>query len=60
MRIAVLDDYLKVAPNMAKWDSLNADVSFFSEYIQPAELAKTLESFDVISPCANALPFRQQ
>ena len=48
MRIAVLDDYLKVAPNMAQWDSLNADISFFSEYIQPADMAKTLEGFEVI------------
>ena len=48
MRIAVLDDYLKVAPSMAKWDGLNAEVSFFSEYIQPTEMAQTLESFDVI------------
>ena len=47
MRIAVLDDYLKVAANIAKWDSLNAEVSFFFEYIQPADMAKTLESFEV-------------
>ncbi len=48
MRIAVLDDYLKVAPTLADWKSLNADISFFSEFIQPDQSATVLAPFDVI------------
>ncbi len=48
MRIAVLDDYLKVAPDLANWQSLNADVSFFSEFIAPDTSAQVLAPFDVI------------
>ena len=48
MRIAVLDDYLKVAQGLADWSSLNADVKFFHEFIQPDQLAKTLADFEVV------------
>jgi len=48
MRIAVLDDYLKVAPSLANWASLGTDVSFFSEFIPPDTSARVLASFDVI------------
>jgi len=48
MRIAVLDDYLKVAQGIANWDSLNEDITFFNEFIQPDKLAATLASFDVV------------
>jgi len=48
MRIAVLDDYLKVAQGMTNWDSLNADITFFNEFIQPDKLAETLAPFDVV------------
>ena len=48
MRIAVLDDYLKVAAGMADWKSLDADVTFFPDYIDPARSAEVLADFDVI------------
>ena len=48
MRIAVLDDYLKVAQGLADWSSLNAEVKFFHEFIQPDQLAKTLADFEVV------------
>jgi len=48
MRVAVLDDYLKVAEELADWKSLGADVRFFDQYIQPSELVTTLQDFDVI------------
>ncbi|MCM0034382.1 MAG: D-2-hydroxyacid dehydrogenase family protein [Burkholderiaceae bacterium] len=48
MRIAVLDDYLKVAKGMANWDALKADITFFNEFIQPDKMAETLASFDVV------------
>ncbi len=48
MRIAVLDDYLNVAPTLADWKSLGADIQFFSDYIQPDQSASVLAPFDVI------------
>lgn len=48
MRVAVLDDYLKVAPDLADWQSLNAEVSFFSDFIAPHTSAEVLAPFDVI------------
>ncbi|AWB34528.1 D-2-hydroxyacid dehydrogenase family protein [Orrella marina] len=48
MKIAVLDDYLKVAQGLADWASLKADVKFFHDYIEPASLVKSLAGFDVI------------
>lgn len=48
MRVAVLDDYLQVAPDLADWSSLGCEVDFFSERIHPNECAVTLEPYDVI------------
>lgn len=48
MRVAVLDDYLKVAPDLADWQYLNAEVSFFSDFIAPHTSAEVLAPFDVI------------
>ena len=50
MRVAVLDDYQRRAERFADWDSLgpDVDVSFFHSPIEPAELAATLASFDVL------------
>jgi len=48
MRIAVLDDYLKVAEGLADWQSLGAERQFFDQYIQPSALVDTLQGFDVI------------
>jgi phosphoglycerate dehydrogenase-like enzyme len=39
---------LKVAQGLANWSSLNADVKFFHEFIQPDQLAKTLADFEVV------------
>lgn len=48
MRIAVLDDYLKVAEGLADWGSLKSEVTFFNAFIQPEKLATTLTPFDVV------------
>jgi phosphoglycerate dehydrogenase-like enzyme len=48
MRVAVLDDYLKVAQGLADWQALGADVRFFDQYIDPANLVATLKDFEVI------------
>lgn len=49
MRIAVLDDYQHVAPRFADWDSLRADVEFFTGHIADRdELVRNLAGFDVV------------
>ena len=45
-RVAILDDYQKVARDMADWDSLPADVSldFFSDHLSAEDdVARRLE-----------------
>ena len=48
MRVAVLDDYLNVAKGLADWNSLGAEVVFFSDYINPDQCASVLAPFDVV------------
>jgi phosphoglycerate dehydrogenase-like enzyme len=48
MRVAVLDDYLKVAEGLANWKVLDAQLEFFDHYIEPRDLVATLKDFDVI------------
>ncbi len=48
MRIAVLDDYQGKARGMADWDSLGAEVDFFSETIPPDQLPTRLAPYDVL------------
>lgn len=50
IRIAVLDDYQHRAHEFADWDSLrpDAEVTFFHDPIEPAQLAQTLADFDVL------------
>jgi phosphoglycerate dehydrogenase-like enzyme len=48
LKIAVLDDYLNVAGGLAQWDSLAAEVVFFTDFIAPQDLADRLAAFDVI------------
>ena len=51
IRIAVLDDYQRVARSSADWTPLDgrADVTFFHDHItDPADLVRRLEPFDVV------------
>lgn len=48
MKIAVLDDYLRVAEGLADWSSLGAQVTFFDQFIEPAQMAGKLAGFDVV------------
>ena len=48
MKIAVLDDWLGVARQLADWERLEADVSFMQEVIDEAALADALADFDAI------------
>jgi phosphoglycerate dehydrogenase-like enzyme len=49
-KVAVLDDYQGRANSFADWGSLGAsvEVSFFRDPIDPAELASTLDEFEVL------------
>lgn len=48
MRVAVLDDYQRLAPTLADWDSLDADVSFFEKPIAREQLGSVLSRFDAL------------
>jgi phosphoglycerate dehydrogenase-like enzyme len=48
VRIAVLDDYQRRAAELADWDSLGVEVSFFHEPLDPSALPATLADFDAL------------
>jgi phosphoglycerate dehydrogenase-like enzyme len=59
-RIAVLDDYQRIAPTMADWGRLPADcsVEFFTEHLLNEEIrAQTLEPFEIIVAMRERTPF---
>jgi phosphoglycerate dehydrogenase-like enzyme len=57
LRVAVLDDYLDVALDLAPWSSLDADVTVFREPIpDPELLIETLEPFDVVCAMRERTP----
>ncbi len=48
MRIAVLDDYHRVAHTMADWASLNSEVAFFDRPISAEDIPRVLHEFDAL------------
>ena len=63
VRVAVLDDYQKVAASMADWAGRlpGAEVRFFSEHIADEDaLVAALEPFDVIVAMRERTPFPRQ
>ncbi len=48
MRIAVLDDYHRVAHTLADWASLDCEVAFFDRPMSAVELPGALRDFDVL------------
>ncbi len=50
MRIAVLDDYQRVAQRLADWDSLGPDVQvdFFHDHLDGDALARRLDLYEVV------------
>jgi phosphoglycerate dehydrogenase-like enzyme len=48
MRVAVLDDYHRVAHTLADWASLNCEVAFFDRPIARADLPRALNEFDAL------------
>ena len=60
-RVAVLDDYQKVARDMADWDSLPADVSvdFFQDHLSDEDdVARRLEAYEVVVAMRERTPFQ--
>jgi phosphoglycerate dehydrogenase-like enzyme len=63
VRVAVLDDYQKVAASMADWAGRlpGAEVRFFSEHIpDPDALVAALEPFDVVVAMRERTPFPRE
>ncbi|KHL03021.1 D-2-hydroxyacid dehydrogenase family protein [Sinomonas humi] len=62
MRIAVLDDYQGVAAGFADWDSLGADVTFFSEHLGHDDdaVVAALEEFDALVVMRERTPLRAE
>jgi phosphoglycerate dehydrogenase-like enzyme len=60
MRIAVLDDYQRVAHGFADWASLNCEVAFFDRQIAPADLPRALHEFDALVLMRERTAFRRE
>ena len=49
MKIAILDDYQKVATTLADWESLNAEIAVFTKpFANAEEVVRSLAGFDVL------------
>lgn len=60
MRIALLDDYQRVALDMADWTALGEEVVTFSNHLEDeSALATRLAGFDVIVAMRERTPFRE-
>jgi phosphoglycerate dehydrogenase-like enzyme len=58
MRVAVLDDYQRVAAELGSWDRLDADVTFFADHLDDDDaLVARLEPFEVVVAMRERTPF---
>ncbi|SNR51572.1 Phosphoglycerate dehydrogenase [Haloechinothrix alba] len=58
MRIAILDDYQNVARSFADWDSLEAEITVFTEPLGGHDrVIEALEGFDVVVAMRERTPF---
>ncbi|MDE3132237.1 MAG: D-2-hydroxyacid dehydrogenase family protein [Acidobacteriota bacterium] len=48
MRVAVLDDYHRIAHSLADWRSLGVELDFFDRPIAPARLPQALAGYDAL------------
>lgn len=48
MKLAILDDYARVAQDVADWSGLNADITVFDKPIPESERAQMLSTFDAL------------
>ncbi len=57
VRVAVLDDYQRVARQYADWEQLDAEVVVFDDHVADRdELVRRLEPFDVIAVMRERTP----
>lgn len=56
MRIAVLDDHVRVARSLADWDSLGADITVFHDTVSGEALVERLRPFEVICAMRERTP----
>ena len=61
-KIAVLDDYQKIAEHIVDWSKLpsDCDLTFFNQWIDPSNLSDDLEQFDVIAAMRERTVFDRQ
>ena len=61
-KIAVLDDYQKIAEHIVDWSKLpsDCDLTFFNQWIDPSNLSNDLEQFDVIAAMRERTVFDRQ
>ena len=57
MKIAILDDYQEVALSLADWNSLNGDITVFTDTISGPQLIERLRPFEVICLMRERTPF---
>ncbi|PQZ94670.1 hydroxyacid dehydrogenase [Arthrobacter sp. MYb227] len=59
MRIAILDDYLDTAQNLATWDTLPYTPTFFTEFLghDDATVTDALQDFEIIVAMRERTPF---
>jgi phosphoglycerate dehydrogenase-like enzyme len=57
MRIAVLDDYQRVAADFADWDRLDAEVTIFDRHLAGDQLVSALAGYDVVVAMRERTPF---
>lgn len=59
MRIAILDDYQNAARSLADWDSLNGEITVFTEYLglEDDTVCHALQGFEVIVAMRERTPF---
>lgn len=61
MRVAVLDDYQRVAASLAEWERLDASVEFFHDTLSDrAALVDRLAGFDVVVGMRERTPFPRE
>ena len=57
LKIAILDDYLRVALKFADWRSLDADITVFHDTISGPSLIDRLRPFDIVCLMRERTPF---
>jgi phosphoglycerate dehydrogenase-like enzyme len=60
MRVAVLDDYQRIAHTLADWQSLNVEVAFFDTALRGEQLVRALTGFDTLVLMRERTPLPRQ